>query len=1136
MTPNDPPTIRESTIPDNRRGTAGPRDITEYVEPQQIGPMFQGYQLVRQFPATGGEADIWLVQKDSEYSVLKHYRLGIEPKLEVLEKVSEISRQNSKHLIRIFAHGFDEETQRWFEIQEYARNGSLKDLIKTHQIGMVQFRTIIEEISAGLDALHRSGILHLDLKPANVLIRSLRPLNLILIDFGISTLLDAEFSRQITSTKGTPMYWAPEQLANVVGKEADFWALGVIGLEIFTRKHPFEGVNHNIILATLSTKGIQVPSDVHPKVAILLKGLLTRNPKKRWGIREVSAWLAGRQNIPVFFEIEQPVGREEIAPYSFRNEQYGGLTDLTYALISDPSAWKDARMHIGRGYLTRWLEKTEQYGQAVEIEKYAEQYPDEDERLLYLMARFNPQIPFTFLGKSLDVSNIAQYLYRYMHHQNDDLEKRIISMLFSGELNRIFRTFSEITGEQQSLSEINRMFSWLSTNPRGTDEKRQLYDFLNVLKEREEIGIPEEWDTRAVLKLGEIRERFLRHGYEDDSVRVETELINACKNAISSESSEPDLLVALASVAEEAGLVEYVSPCLKKASNTDIRIISLLFSKKKGIHRFKLYKQMRVEYETNLHALSSDPWREPIDFWAQQYFRLSGEKDLPAAMSVAERIIEMDKTHGEGWAMRGVCLTRLGRVKEAEFFLNHTTVRSSQNPMVWQILGELHVITGNFDEAERSFKKGLTIVPDYPGIQLGFIKLAASQKKYHQVIDLCTAALNHEPDNQGFLLQKAEALFAIGRVQEATDLFEQYLKVSPKHTEIRMCLARCYIKLKHHKKAEQSINILLEQGVTDPQVLRLKAYLLLIAGRIREALTYLDQTLQQDPNDEWTIRIKADAYLSLKEFGNALGSISQILDKNPENYQFWEKLGKILLSLGFYSLSEDAFKTAIDGGRKSSELCIQYGDTLRLKGEDRYGRISSYHEIANHPLPWRVSQLFLNIWDSRVLTPDLIKKIQEASAWYDQSILLGGDETVIANRKGIIACVQGEYEQAIKLLKPLMESQTLQPAYLTNLACTYVLMGDLDRGTSLFRQGISRFNKNAYHLDRYAGMYFRYIGDFETALDLINQAVQANSSRDPIISYHQYLIMTSLNHTDHAREVATYITKIDPWFNRSEKS
>jgi|GEM_PF-1227890 len=1129
LQPGDPPTIRESTIPDTRRGDAGPRSITEYTEPKPISGEFQGYRLIRQFPAAGGEADIWLIHNETGYGVLKHYRLGIEPKRDVLEKVVGISRQNPSHLIRIYSYGFDEATKRWYEIQEYSGNGSLKDLIRDHSIGMVQFRTIIEEIVEGLESLHSSGILHLDLKPSNILIRSLRPLNLILIDFGISTLLQEEFSRQITTTKGTPMYWAPEQLGNVVGKEADYWALGVIALEITLHRHPFEGMNHNVILATLSTRGIQIPADIPHKTAILLKGLLTRNPRRRWGYKEVSAWIAGRQNIPVFYEVELSAGRDK-DQYEFRGEQYANLQDLWYALISDPESWDDAKRHIGRGYLNRWLEKTEQYGQAVEIEKYAEQYPDEDERLIYLAAHFNPSVPFTFLGKLLDVSSIAGYLDRYIRHQNDEREKKIISMLFSGELNRIYRTFSGIAGGQDETSQISRMFAWISSNPRGTDEKRQLYDFISVLKEREDLGIPEEWDAKAVLRISEIRDLFLSHGYDADSERVLEELKKACRYALQSESSEPDLLVALAAAAEEAGLSDLVSPCLKKAASADIRVISLLFSKKKGMLRFKLYKRMRMDYEKNLYSLSSDPWRESAGFWQSQFSTLVNEDTLPLAISVAERLIEINESPALGYAMRGIALEKTGRVKEAGFFLTHQAVQSSEDPEVWQILGEYHAAAGRVDDARQAFQKGLSFEKGHPGLLHGMMKLTGSQKNHSQVLDICDAALILDPDNPEVLLKKADALFATGRISEATTAYRRYLAVSPTDSTVRICLARCQIKLKQNSEAEASLKPLLEQGTTDPQAFRLKAYLLLVSGKVRDAIKYLDKALELEPGDQWTIRIKADAHIAAKEFGPALRCIREILEKDPDNLLLWEKQGKILLSLGFFTLAGNSLKRAAAGGRNSPDLCIQYGDALRLSGDLQYGSPTDTNQIAKNPLKWRTSLLYLDLWEYADVSAGQVEHLMKASEWYDRALSLGADESSIRNRKGIIAALLGDYENARTAFKEAADAQKMQPAYLTNLAAVYILTGEREKGSGIFLQGMSRFSKMAYFLDQCAGMYFRHIDDPETALDLSTQAVKANTGRDPLILYHHYQALSRMNQVEKARETLQMIKRIDPWY------
>ena len=1130
------PTIREDSLPETHREGAEHPSVSEYIEPKLTGPNFLDYRLVRQFPATGGEADIWLVLKEREYFILKHYRLGIEPKLEVLQKVSDISQKNPKNLIQILRFGFDEESKRWYEIQEYARNGSLKDLIAKHQISRVQFKTIIAEISSALDALHQSNILHLDLKPGNILVRSINPLNLILIDFGISTLLETDLTRQVTSTKGTPMYWAPEQLGNVVGKEADYWALGVIALEITMGRHPFDGMNHNIILATLSTRGITVPHDIQPKAALLLKGLLTRNPRKRWGKKEVSDWLAGRQNIPVWYEQEHLTGAEHIKPYGFRGEEFYNLNDLSYAFIRDPDSWEDAKRHLARGYINQWLEKSDQYGAAVELEKFAEQYPDEDERLLYCAARFNPDIPFTLFGMPLDIGSFVIYLDKYLRRENNDIEKRIISMLFSGDLYRIYLIFTGFTGQFDETSLISRMFSWVSENTRGIDEKKRLYEYIRVLKQREDNGPPQEWDAKIVLKLVEIRDLFHKQGYDADTSGCEKDLLIACDQALKSETIEPDLLVALAAVSEEIGMKEYiVSPCLKKALQADIRVTSLLYSKKTGLSRFNLYKKLRVDYETNLYSLSPNPWSEPVSFWRDLFSILLSGGNYSYALSVSERLIEIDRTNGEGWAMRGVSLARIGRVKEAEFFLTAKITTSSKSPLVWQIFGEYYTGLNQAEKAEQSYKKALDYDPNHSGSIYGLIKLYSIQKRYHEIITLCDTALMSESADQGIILKKGDAEFALGKITEATKTYEEYLSRVPSNTGVLKCLARCQIKLKKVSEAEKSLDILLSQGETDAQVFRLKAYLLLIAGKVEEAVGYLDKTLEAEPGDMWTLRIKADAHISLKEYSPALACIDRVIEKEPQNHLMSEKKGKILLSLGFSSESVPYLKQAIQGGRVSADLCLLYGDAIRTMGNTRYGNLPKSMENPDPKLMrWRVNHQYADLWQYAGNPPSDISRLIEAMDWYDQALAIGGDEAAIWNRKGIVYGILKDFDQARSFIEKAVLKNKDEPAYLTNLAVVHVLAGDIDRGASVFLQGMSRFSKKAYFLDQCAGLYYSGKRDMNTALDMIDQAIQTNSNRDPIILFHKMLILREEGNETSVEEVARLIKRINPWFNFSE--
>ena len=818
---------------------------------------FRSYRIIKQFPATGGEADIWLVQKERIYYILKHYRLGIEPKIDVLDQVSHISLRNPKNLIKIIDYGFDEDSERWYEILEYARYGSLQDLIQKQSISNSTFKAIIEEIAFGLDTLHKKNVLHLDLKPSNILIRDLRPLNLILTDFGISTLLDNELSRHITTTKGTPMYWAPEQLGNVVGREADYWALGVIALELTEKKHPFEGLNHNLILSTLATRGIVLSERINPDRLILLKGLLTRNPKKRWGKREVSLWLSGKRNIQVFYE-EEHSGRQGISkPYEFHDDNYYNLHELMYAFIGDPVSWDDAKRHIGRGYLLRWLEATEQYNKAVTISRYIETYPDEDERLLYIAAELNRDIPFTLFGKVIDITNIVWFLGRSLNREQDENEERIIVMLFSGEIEKIYRAFLDITKQDIKSDFLLRLLDWVKSNPRGTNERKRLFQYAKILHDRELAGIPTEWNAKSVVAIISIYQSFIRQSAKADADECKKDLAIAAKHALNARIIEPDILVALACAFEELQDETYGKTLLKKAYNLDIRVLSLLFNKRRGLFRFRFYTALTREYEKNLISISSDPWNETGAFWKEKYIQYYLEDNFHLTLSISERLIEMDKNGPVGWAMRGVSLLRMKRNHEAAFCLSHKNILASDDPFVAWLLGEQIEETGNTTNAEQQYLKVPATHVTQPSPQIGLARIYFKQKRYWESMEICDKILITHPGQLKALFYKGESLYAIERVHEALQCFLENCHNHPDHLISCVKASRCYLKLGDYTEAENIINKVIKKDETIVDALRMKAFILLKHGSKIEARSYLDKILVVDSENEWAQKMIA---------------------------------------------------------------------------------------------------------------------------------------------------------------------------------------------------------------------------------------------------------------------------------------
>lgn len=429
---------------------------------------FRNYPILHQLPATGGEADIYIIKQENTDAILKLYRLGIDPKEEVLKRAKELSDQFPEHIVGIYEYGYDEKTKRWYEIQEYAKYGSLRDYINTESENK-DLSIITEEIAEGLKVLNDNNLLHLDLKPANILVRSKEPFDLIFSDFGIASIIAPEQSKkEMSKLKGTVLYWAPESLAGIVGKPMDYWSLGMILLEIMAGIHPFSGLDTRVIMYTLSTKGVHVPDDLPEDYKLLLKGLLTREPEKRWGYQEVRRWLNGERDIPFYYIYEERKEGQYEKPYSFNDKKHYTLEELMAAFVESEESWRDAVSHINRGYVTKWLENNADYDNSVKIEKIREEAGrDSDLILLTIIYNFNKGLPFIFHGKLITIQNLHLYTGKTLRKEQTNGEGEVTDALVNGKLLEYYRRYLQLVSKD--MDDLYELF--VSLNKAMPSEK-----------------------------------------------------------------------------------------------------------------------------------------------------------------------------------------------------------------------------------------------------------------------------------------------------------------------------------------------------------------------------------------------------------------------------------------------------------------------------------------------------------------------------------------------------------------------------------------------------------------------------------------------------------------------------------------
>jgi len=172
-------------------------------------------------------------------------------------------------------------------VMEFVDGRTLRDIVKTE--GPMPGRRAMEimaDASAALDFSHRNGIIHRDVKPANIMITRSGAVKV--MDFGIArALADGQNVTQTAAVIGTAQYLSPEQArGEAVDARSDVYASGCVLFELLTGEPPFTGDSPVAVAYQHVREDVRSPSTVNPRVdpvldSIVLKAM-SKNPANRY--------------------------------------------------------------------------------------------------------------------------------------------------------------------------------------------------------------------------------------------------------------------------------------------------------------------------------------------------------------------------------------------------------------------------------------------------------------------------------------------------------------------------------------------------------------------------------------------------------------------------------------------------------------------------------------------------------------------------------------------------------------------------------------------------------------------------------------------------------------------------------------
>jgi serine/threonine protein kinase len=194
---------------------------------------------------------------------------------------------NHPSIVTVHDIGNDETTNTSFIAMEYVEGSNLKEVLaQGRALSFEQIGDIVAQVAEALDFAHAKGIVHRDVKPANIIL--LDGFRAKITDFGIAKI--ASGAANLTSTGqflGTPNYMAPEQIKGApVDGRTDIFALGICLYECLTRRKPFGGDS----LTSISYKIVHEPfpplHEINPQIPEgfedVISNCLAKDPAKRY--------------------------------------------------------------------------------------------------------------------------------------------------------------------------------------------------------------------------------------------------------------------------------------------------------------------------------------------------------------------------------------------------------------------------------------------------------------------------------------------------------------------------------------------------------------------------------------------------------------------------------------------------------------------------------------------------------------------------------------------------------------------------------------------------------------------------------------------------------------------------------------
>jgi len=286
-------------------------------------------------------------------------------------------------------HEIDEEGGKSFIAMEYVEGQSLRSKIEKGPLEIDEALNISMQVAEGLEEAHKKGIIHRDIKSANIMVTEKGQAKI--MDFGLAKVKGGTLLTREGTTLGTVAYMSPEQAkGKEVDHRSDIWSLGVVMYEMLSGQLPFKGDREASILYSVVHEEPKLLKEVKRDLAPELQQIVNRALRKKPESRYASA----AEMLKDLRKYQDILRAEELGALNLRTllrrirKPRVAIPAVSLVIaISLVAVWffnrqakirwarQEALPEIERLVEENWRDFTDPYRLAEEAEKYIPKYP-----------------------------------------------------------------------------------------------------------------------------------------------------------------------------------------------------------------------------------------------------------------------------------------------------------------------------------------------------------------------------------------------------------------------------------------------------------------------------------------------------------------------------------------------------------------------------------------------------------------------------------------------------------------------------------------------------------------------------------------------------------------------------------------